>query len=76
MSWQHPPSRDIFCSVILSFLLRFARLFQHRRPVPRGAFSQCHLVSAAAAPDGCFEASGLIYNRMIFESQQAAQTGY
>lgn len=44
--------------------------------VPSRAFSQCHLVSAPAAPDSYFKASALIYCRRIFEGQQAAQAGY
>lgn len=42
------PGTDIFCSVILSFLLCFARLFQGKPGkvlAPHGAFFQCHLVS-------------------------------
>lgn len=62
------------------FLLRhpeFSALFCQTVPgKERRAFSQCHLVSAPAAPDSYFKASALIYCRRIFEGQQAAQAGY
>lgn len=62
---RHPEFSALFCQTL-----------RGKAAVPRGAFSQCHLVSAPAAPDSYFKASGLIYCRRLFEGQQAARAGY